>query len=787
LQHFIEKFLFNKNTMLKNIFTRLLLCSILIFAFNGFSQERKPKVALVLSGGGAKGIAHIPLLQKLDSLGIVPDLIVGNSMGSVVGGLYAMGYSGDSIASIVKQAKWQNLIGGKVSLQNVSVEEKTEFGRYLVDFDYSKGKVKVGKFLLNDQNLRQFISLLTFPSYTIDNFDNFPIPFRAVATDILKGELVVLDRGSLALAMRASMSLPGVFSPVPYDDKLLIDGAILNNFPVDVAKDLGAAIIIGSDVGEGMMKKDELENISSLLFQAGMLSSNLKNPKNRALCDILINHTEHLTYGTADFEQNQDIYNEGKIAVAENSKALEALALQMKNYKQLKVKLPRVVEDIKLDTVIFNKINKTNLPIVIARTNIQTGQVYSREGIIEGISRAMGTTIFTQITFEPFSKNGKLGLKINGLERSKHQIKGALHYDDFHGVGILLNYTGRNILGAASRTLISADIAEQPRLRIQHQKNFGSDRNWWWRTEGLGQLLKQQSFFNVENGSEIDNRYLEFENQVNRNITSLESYAGVFVNYQLTNLEPKVNLNEDNSSFILTSYTFNAIQVGAHYVYNTFNTTLFATDGTAFRAQASRSLNNEVKLSFSNSNFPEEKGSVANFTKFGWDYERRIPLSETLTGCVGVTGNFIVIDQEDEDDLSFSAYGLGAKYFIGGNELNPRRDNFMFSGLNQSELTVTQFTKVSLGLQYNFKPKLYIIPHVELAAVGHGKFDNYVSNLFDATSNWRAYKDVGLLLSSGVNFGYNSILGPVTFDVSWVNDLDKARISFGVGFPLNRS
>ena len=321
MQHITEKFLFNKNTMLKNIFTRLLFCSMLICTFNGFSQERKPKVALVLSGGGAKGIAHIPLLQKLDSLGIVPDLIVGNSMGSVVGGLYAMGYSGDSIASIVKQAKWQNLIGGKVSLKNVSVEEKTEFGRYLVDFDYSKGKVKVGKFLLNDQNLRQFISLLTFPSYTIDNFDNFPIPFRAVATDILKGELVVLDKGSLALAMRASMSLPGVFSPVPYDDKLLIDGAILNNFPVDVAKNLGADIIIGSDVGEGMMKKDELENISSLLFQAGMLSSNLKNPKNRALCDILINHTEHLTYGTTDFEENQGIYNEGKMAVAENSKA----------------------------------------------------------------------------------------------------------------------------------------------------------------------------------------------------------------------------------------------------------------------------------------------------------------------------------------------------------------------------------------------------------------------------------------------------------------------------------
>ena len=775
------------NLSLKNLAHFLLLVFISGISFTSFSQQQKPKVALVLSGGGAKGIAHIPLLQTLDSLGIVPDLIVGNSMGSVVGGLYAMGYSGDSIANIVKEANWEQLIGGKVSLKNVSVEEKTEFGRYFVDFDYSQGKVKVGKFLLNDQNLRQFISLLTFPSYTIDDFDKLPIPFRAVATDIVKGKLVVLDKGSLALAMRASMSLPGVFSPVTYENSLLIDGAILNNFPVDVAKDLGADIIIGSDVGEGMMKQKELENISSLLFQAGMLSSHLKNPKNRALCDILINHADRLTYGTTDFEQSENIYKEGKLAVADNLVALEALSARLKNYKQIVVKIPSVEQDIKLDTVVFKSISKTNLPLVRARTNIITGENYSRQGIIEGINRAMGTTIFTQITFEPFSKKGELGLLLNGMERSKHQIKGALHYDDFHGVGILLNYTGRNILGAASRTLITADIAEQPRLRLQHQKNFGGDRNWWWRTEVLGQSLTQRTYFNGENGDEISNRYVEFDNQVNRNITSMASYVGFFVNYQYNTLEPKVNAEEKDTSFNLASYSFNAIQVGAHYVYNTFNATLFPTDGNAFRTNISRSVNNKVRLQFSDSNLLNEKGGLPNFFKIGLDYEKRIPLSAKFTGIAGATGNFILIDREDSDDISFKEYGLGAKYFIGGNELNPRRDNFMFLGLNQSELSVTQFTKVNLGLQYNFKPKLYIIPHLDVALVGFDTLSNFISNIDNTTGNWREYNKVGLIFSSGVNFGYNSILGPVNFDVSWVNDINDVRISFGVGFPLNRS
>ena len=776
-----------KGLSLKCLMHLVLTIGFLLTSVHNFAQEKKPKVALVLSGGGAKGIAHIPLLQTLDSLGIVPDLIVGNSMGSVVGGLYAMGYSGDSIANIVKEANWEQLIGGKVSLKNVSVEEKTEFGRYFVDFDYSQGKIKVGKFLLNDQNLRQFISLLTFPSYTIDDFDKLPIPFRAVATDIVKGKLVVLDKGSLALAMRASMSLPGVFSPVTYENSLLIDGAILNNFPVDVAKDLGADIIIGSDVGEGMMKQKELENISSLLFQAGMLSSHLKNPKNRALCDILINHSDHLTYGTTDFEQSDNIFKEGKLAVADNLEALRALSLRLKNHKQITVKIPAIEQDIKLDTLVFKSISKTNLPLVKARTNIQTGENYSREGIIEGISRAMGTTVFTQITFEPFSKKGKLGLLLNGLERSKHQIKGALHYDDFHGVGILLNYTGRNILGASSRTLVTADIAEQPRLRLQHQKNFGGDRNWWWRTEALGQIVTQRTYLNGENGDEISNRYVEFDNQINRNITSMASYGGFFVNYQYNTLEPKVNTEQDDTSLTLNSYSFNAIQVGTQYVYNTFNATLFPTDGTAFRTNISRSVNNKVRLQFSDSNILNEKGSLPNFFKIGLDYEKRLPLSSKLTGVVGAIGNFIIVDREDNDAISFKEFGLGAKYFIGGNELNPRRDNFMFMGLNQSELSVTQFTKINLGLQYNFKPKLYVIPHLDVALVGFDTLNNFVSNIGNATGNWREYNNVGLLFSSGVNLGYNSILGPVNFDVSWVNDINDVRISFGVGFPLNRS
>lgn len=771
----------------KNKFSWLIVLSIFLSTLNGFAQNKKPKVALVLSGGGAKGIAHIPLLQTLDSLGIVPDLIVGNSMGSVVGGLYAMGYSGDSIANIVKQANWEQLIGGRVSLKNVSVEEKAEFGRYLIELDYEKGKVKLGKFLLNDQNLRQFMTNLTFPSYKINDFDKLPIPFRAVATDIVSGKEVVLKDGSLALAMRASMSLPGVFSPVPYKEGLLIDGAILNNFPVDVAKDLGADIIIGSDVGDGMMKKKELESISSLLFQAGMLSSHLKNPKNRALCDILINHTAYLTHGTTDFQDNQGIVKEGKIAVKDKIVELIALSNRLKPYYQKIAKVPFVSEEIKLDTIIYNKIDKTNLPLVKARTNIQPGEIYTRLELIEGINRAMGTTIFSQITFEPFSEKGGLGLQLNGFERSKHQVKGSIHYDDFHGVGILFNYTGRNILGAASRSLVTLDVAEQPRFRVQHQKNFGSDRDWWWRTEALGQRTTQEVYLNKRTEEEIRYRYFEFENQVNRNITSMTSYVGFNLNYQNTHLTPKIRPETDGNTFKLSEYSFNVLQVGAHYVYNTMNNTSFATEGSQVNVNLGRSINNAIDVAFSGLETPNEKGSISNYTKFGFDVEKRIPLSAKFSGIIAASGNYLVVDSEDKNHISFNDFGFGAKYSLGGNQLNPRRDSFIFPGLKEGELSVSQFTKINLGLQYNIKSKLYIIPHIDLAIIGNENFSTYAENIANPKGQWQDFRNTGLLISSGATFGYDSILGPVTLDVSWVNDVDKVRLFFGVGFPLNRS
>src|SRR5690554_7575814 len=338
-------------------------------------------------------------------------------------------------------------MSGGIFFKDVGPEEKTEFRQYAVELDWREGNVKLGNFLVNDQTLREFIYRLTFPVYDVTDFDDLAIPYRAVATDILNGKETILSKGSLALAMRASMSIPGVFQAVPYEETLLVDGGVLNNFPVDVAKNMGADIIIGSDVGDVPFTKHMLESLPTLMSQTTMLNSNIKRPENRALCDILIDHSGKLSYSTADFNKAMFLYEDGKKAVQEKMDTLTALSIMLKKYDQREVKFPSPRGDFIIDTITYSGISDANLALVKARADIKTNTPYDIRDVIAGVNRAMGTTLFVQMAYNLIINDTIVALQLNGIERSPHQIKAALHYDGYHGIGILANYTGRNIIG----------------------------------------------------------------------------------------------------------------------------------------------------------------------------------------------------------------------------------------------------------------------------------------------------------------------------------------------------
>ena len=770
---------------MKKILSLLIFSFALIYPQVNVAQEKKPKVVLVLSGGGAKGVAHIPLLQALDSLHIVPDLIVGNSMGSVMGGLYAMGYSGDSIAKLTKDMDWDRLLGGGVSFDKVGVEEKSEFERYLIGLDIKNGKPTSVSSILSDQNLRQYLSELTFPVYNVTDFDKLPIPFRALATDLVTGKEVVVDSGNLATAIRASMSLPAVFNPVPYKETLLVDGGVVNNFPTDIAKQMGADIIIGSDVGGGMEPKEKLNNFVSVLVQTSMLTSNIKDPEKRALCDILVDHLPNLKYSTGDFAKSNEIYEEGKIATIQNMDALVALAEKLKGFKQRTHELPKVAKDFSLDTIAFKNISKENLAYVLERTNLKTNTKYTTTDIANGIDRAMGTNLFSKITTSGFVDDGKIGLELTFYENSSNQVNASLHYDTYRGVGVLFNYTGRNVLGESSRLLVTGDIAEQPRFRTEYQKIFGEKKDWWWNTEFYGEKLIQELYSDNDLIADLRFQSYQFNNQVNKNLNSFTSYFGLDLNYQYTHFKPKSDT--DLADYPFNSYYYNTIEIGGHYSYNDLSSVFFAKKGTKFDAKLSRSLANQLDVNFTGGLVENISGETNGYTKFSLNFENRIAMNKKFTGIVGAITNFIFEDKLQSDQISFADFGYGAQYFMGGTAMGPTANRTIFQGLNEDELVVTQFMKINLALQYNVTGKIYLTPHIDLASVGFGDFDDYFNDAFAPKGKWQERTEASFLMSAGANISYLSLLGPITFDVSWVNDMDKMNLYFGIGFMFNPS
>ncbi|WP_166920811.1 patatin-like phospholipase family protein [Flavobacterium poyangense] len=751
-----------------------------------FSQEKKPKVVLVLSGGGAKGIAHIPLLQKLDSLHIVPDLIVGNSMGSIIGGLYAMGYSGDSIEKITKNIYWDKLLGGGQSLKAVSAEEKREFQRYLVGIGIKDGKLNSVGSLLNDQNLRDYLSELTFPVYNVKNFDSLPIPFRAMATDLVEGKEVILSKGNLAYAMRASMSLPAIFKPMPYEKTVLVDGGVMNNFPTDVAKQMGADIIIGSDVGGGMQPMDKLNNLATVLMQTSMFPSNIKNPANRALCTILVDHPPNLRFSTADFGKSNEIYKDGKIATEQNLPALIALAEKLNAYPQRIHVLPKMPQEFILDTIVYRRISEENLPLVIARANLKPHIKYTNKDLIAGINRAMGTNLFDQISYTYFIKNKeKLGIALIGYERAKNQINTSVHFDNYRGVGLIFNYTARNVLAESSRLLVTLDIAEQPKARINFQKNFGRKKDWWWTSELYAAFLEQEIFIGGKSTDNLLYNTLEFNNEANKNLNSLKSYVGFGLYYQYTQLKPKYKTEYNPNVFTLNNYHFNSIELNMHYSYNDMNNVFFATTGTIVKANINRSFLADVSFSTADPNRINISSPTNSYTRFGFAFEKRMFLRKRITGLVGFDANFTFLDKLKGNQEYFPGYGVAAKYFLGGVIPNSGSNRFCFPGLHEDELAVTQFMGMKLGAQVNLTRKVYLTPHFNFATVGFDEFNNYIDKALTPKGKWDQNEEPSLILSGGATISYQSILGPIHFDASWVNDIDKVRLFFSVGLSLN--
>ena len=275
----------------------------LFFVLAPLAADRK-KVAVVLGGGGAKGFAHIGVLKALEEAGMPVDYVVGTSMGAIIGGLYAIGYSAAEIDSLVREQDWMTLLSDQVERSSKTFPEKEHSERYLLSVPFGVDKKeRVIKGVIKGQNLENLFSNLTIGYHGDVDFDSFPIPFACVAVNVVDGKEHVFRKGNLPQAMRSSMSIPAVFNPVRLDSMVLVDGGINNNCPADVALDMGADIIIGVDLGTSDLKLlDKINTPGDIVGQFVALFGHDKYVRNKDTTDLLLRPNME-PYNSASFGQ----------------------------------------------------------------------------------------------------------------------------------------------------------------------------------------------------------------------------------------------------------------------------------------------------------------------------------------------------------------------------------------------------------------------------------------------------------------------------------------------------
>ena len=446
----------------------LLLLSPFLTAADNEAQDAaansRPRIGLVLGGGGARGAAHIGVLKVLEELRIPVDYIAGTSMGSIVGGLYATGMSPEEIETEVLAMDWDDLFNDYPSREELSFRRKRDddFYAFKAKPGFNAGKVELPLAFIRGQKMDLALNRLTLPMVEVTAFDHLPIPFRAVATDIETGKEVVLGSGSLAKSIRASMAVPAAFDPVEIDGRLLVDGGLANNVPVSVARDMGAEVLIVVDVGSGLFSRDQIGNALAVTGQLANFLFTLNTEQQMKLLgprDVLM-RPQLGDIGGGSFDRADEAIGPGEDAARAASDALRRysvteaeFARHLERRKQRQPGAP-VVDYLRVDNH-----SRVGDSVIAARISAQPGEALDLDRLEKDIGQLYGLDIFESVRYDVVREDGQTGLVIGATE--KHWGPGFIQAglassNDFEGdstvrFGLLYTRTAINALNGEFR------------------------------------------------------------------------------------------------------------------------------------------------------------------------------------------------------------------------------------------------------------------------------------------------------------------------------------------------
>jgi len=404
--------------------------------------ENRPKIGLALSGGGARGGAHIGVLKALEKLNVPIDYIAGTSMGAIVGGFYAAGYTPEQIEDILKNTDWSAAFSDEPERSGVTMRKKELDADLLIPhrLGFNRGRLQLPLGMIEGQKLDQIFQRVLLPVRDIRDFDLLRIPFRALATDLATGAEVVLADGSLADAIRASMSIPGIFAPVMLDERVLVDGGLANNLPISVVREMGADIVIAVDISSPLLTRRELDSVLEVTEQL----TNFLTRKNTEQQLATLGPRDVLLvpwlgdYSTTDFLQVLSLVDEGYKAVMISRAAFAGISLPTAEAGPPERDMTQLAErEYVVHFIDINNRSLLNDEIIRSRLEIEIGKPLDFERLEKSINHIYSIDVFQTVTYDLVANEaGETGILVNAIPRiwgPNYLQFGVEVADDFSG------------------------------------------------------------------------------------------------------------------------------------------------------------------------------------------------------------------------------------------------------------------------------------------------------------------------------------------------------------------
>ncbi len=471
----------------------LVLCNLVSVEYS----FARPKIGLALGGGGAKGGAHLGVLKVLERERIPVDYIAGTSIGSIIGGFYALGYSADDIADKMLSIPWEEGYSDTIPRQNLPyrLKQRDQFNVPL-NIGHEGARIKTPSGLLYGQNASILLRQAFGNIASFESFDDLPIPYRAIATDLSTNSAIVLDQGDLLLSMRASSNVPGILAPVWYDDKLLVDGGIVNNLPVDIVKNMGADIVIAIDIGDPLAATEALQDTFSILGQlSSFLTVASTSTQKKLLTDNdLLLHPKIQHLSTTDWSIFTDGITEGEKIAEENLQFLKALSLSKEDYQTyletkrggnliIQQNMAKPITEI-----VLNNNSKVHPELIFDALSLEPGETLTKVQLKNAMDEVYSLDEFQYVSIELQEKASGRKLIFDAQEKSwgpnffEFGLGWETNFTDESSIDLDFAYTMTNLTKYGGEWRSQLELGNEPALNTEFYMPLNPKRQVFSRT-----------------------------------------------------------------------------------------------------------------------------------------------------------------------------------------------------------------------------------------------------------------------------------------------------------------